>query len=68
MLRKKLESESGTEIADSGFLIIYEKLADSGSQIIYEKLADTGSQILIRIVIPGSNIYLYLVLPVLKSV
>ena len=30
MLRKKLESESGTEIADSGFLIIYEKPADSG--------------------------------------
>ncbi len=26
MLRKKLESESGTEITDSGFLIIYEKL------------------------------------------
>ena len=26
----KLESESGTEIADSGFLIIYEKPADSG--------------------------------------
>ncbi len=24
------ESESGTEIADSGFLIIYEKPADSG--------------------------------------
>ena len=33
MLRKKLESESGTEIADSGFLIIYEKPADSGSRI-----------------------------------
>ena len=30
MLRKKLESESGTEIEDSGFLIIYEKPADSG--------------------------------------
>ena len=30
MLRKKLESESGTEIADSGFLIIYEKTADPG--------------------------------------
>ena len=35
MLRKKLESESVesescTEIVDSGFLIIYEKLADSG--------------------------------------
>ncbi len=30
MLRKKLESESGTEIADSGFLIIYEKPVDSG--------------------------------------
>ena len=35
MLRNKLESESaeseyGTEIADSGFLIIYEKPADSG--------------------------------------
>ncbi len=35
MLRKKLESESvesesGTEIADSGFLIIFEKPADSG--------------------------------------
>ena len=28
----KLESESGTEIADSGFLIIYEKSADSGSR------------------------------------
>ena len=25
MLRKELESESGTEIADSGFLIIFEK-------------------------------------------
>ncbi len=33
MLRKKLESESGTEIADSGFLIIYEKPAGSGSWI-----------------------------------
>ena len=33
MLRRKLESGSGTEIADSGFLIIYEKLADSGSRI-----------------------------------
>ena len=32
MLRKKLESESGTEIADSGFLIIYEKPADSDCQ------------------------------------
>ncbi len=32
MLRK-LESESGTEIADSGFLIIYEKPADSESRI-----------------------------------
>ena len=41
MLRKKLESESGTEIADSGFLIIYEKPADSGSRI--------------RIAIPGKN-------------
>ena len=30
MLKKKLESESGTEIADSGFLKIYEKTADSG--------------------------------------
>ena len=30
MLRKKLEPESGTEIADSGLLIIYEKPADSG--------------------------------------
>ena len=30
MLRKKLESESGTEIADSGFMIIHEKQADSG--------------------------------------
>ena len=30
MLRKKLESESGTEIAYSGFLIIYEEPADSG--------------------------------------
>ena len=27
------ESESGTEIADSGFLIIYEKREDSGSRI-----------------------------------
>ncbi len=33
MLRKKLEFESGTEIADSGFLIFYEKPADSGSKI-----------------------------------
>ena len=40
MLRKKLESEpaeseseSDTEIADSGFLIIHEKQADSGSRI-----------------------------------
>ena len=33
MLRKKLESESGTEIADFGFLIIYEKPTDSGSRI-----------------------------------
>ncbi len=33
MLRTKLESESGTEIADCGFLIIYEKPADSGSRI-----------------------------------
>jgi len=33
MLRKKLESESGTEIADSGFLIMYEKPVDSGSRI-----------------------------------
>ena len=33
MLRQKLVSESGTEIADSGFLIIYEKPADSGSWI-----------------------------------
>ena len=30
MLRKKWESESGTEFADSGLLIIYEKPADSG--------------------------------------
>ena len=30
MLRKKLESESGTEIADSRFLIIYKKPSDSG--------------------------------------
>ena len=30
MLIKKGESESGTEIAVSGFLIIYEKPADSG--------------------------------------
>ena len=30
MLRKKLESESGTEIADSGNLKIYEKPADPG--------------------------------------
>ena len=28
MLRKKLKSESGTEIADSGFPIIYEKPPD----------------------------------------
>ena len=46
MLRKKLESESmesesGTEIADSGLLIIYEKSADSGSRI--------------RIAIPDNN-------------
>ena len=48
MLRKKLESEpaeseseSDTEIADSGFLIIHEKQADSGSRIR------------IRIAIPG---------------
>ena len=27
------ESESGAEIADSGFLIFYEKPADSGSRI-----------------------------------
>ena len=27
------ESESGTELADSGFLIIHEKQADSGSRI-----------------------------------
>ncbi len=38
MLRKKLESESVesescTEIVDSGFLIIYEKPADFGSRI-----------------------------------
>ncbi len=39
MLRKKLESESEscTENADSGFLIIYEKPADSGSHAIPEK-------------------------------
>ena len=30
MLRKKLESESGTEIVDPEFLMIYEKPADSG--------------------------------------
>ena len=33
MLRKKLEYKSGTKMADSGFLIIYEKSADSGSWI-----------------------------------
>ncbi len=33
MLRKKLESESGTEIADSRFLMIHEKPAHSGSRI-----------------------------------
>ncbi len=49
MLRIKLESESesvesesGTEIADSGFMIIHEKPADSGfglpSLLIIEKL------------------------------
>ena len=46
MLRKKFGSESvesGIEIADSGFLIIYKKLADSGSRIR------------IRIAIPDSN-------------
>ena len=42
MLRKKLESESGTEIADSGFMIIYEKAG--------------GFRILIQIAIPVYNI------------
>ena len=42
MFRKKIESDSGTEIADSGFLIILKKTADSGSRI--------------RIAIPACNI------------
>ncbi len=33
MLRKKLESESGIDIADSGFLIFYEKPVDYGYRI-----------------------------------
>ena len=41
MFRKKLESESGTKIADPRFLMICEKPADSGSRI--------------RIAIPDTN-------------
>ena len=45
MLRKKLESESGTESADSGFFLIYGK--NGGFQI--------------RIAIPGTNIPLFVI-------